>query len=91
MDLSTHQSNEMGLSIQPDDEMDISTYPDNEMDLSARPDNDSEIRARLSAKIPFDKKWEILKPIIRKLWVDEDQKLSELIQNIEALYEFSAR
>lgn len=61
------------------------------MDHAISPEDIDEIRARLSAKIPFDKKWEILKPVIRQLWIDEDRKLSELIQYVESSFGFSAK
>lgn len=61
------------------------------MDHSTSPNDVEEIRARLSAKIPFDKKWEILKPVIRQLWIDENRKLSELIQYVESSFGFSAK
>ena len=53
--------------------------------------NDDEIRARLSADMQLGKKWEVLKPVIWKLWMDENQKLPKLVQNIKASYEFDAR
>lgn len=51
--------------------------------------NESDIKAQL-AKTKFDQKWEVLKPVIRKLWMEEDRKLSELIKDIQASYGFIA-
>lgn len=51
--------------------------------------DDSDIRAQL-AKTKYDQKWDILKPIIKKLWMEDDRKLSELKKDIEASYGFTA-
>lgn len=51
--------------------------------------NDSDIRAQL-AKTKYDQKWDILKPVMKKLWFEDDRKLSELIKDIEASYGFKA-
>lgn len=61
-----------------------------EMDTSLTQNDVDETKARLSRTVPFDKKWEVLKPAIHQLWVIEGQKLPDLIQNIEQNYGFFA-
>ena len=51
--------------------------------------NENDIRAQL-AKVKYDQKWDVLKPVIKKLWMEDDRKLSELIKDIQASYGFTA-
>ncbi|MCJ1396055.1 hypothetical protein MMC18_008942 [Xylographa bjoerkii] len=44
----------------------------------------------LLANTPFDKKWAILEPVIKQLYVDEDRKLSEVIEIMRTRYGFQA-
>lgn len=52
--------------------------------------DDSDIRAQL-AKAKFDDKWDILKPVINKLWKEGNRKLSELIEDVKNTYGFTAQ
>ena len=45
---------------------------------------------RLDPAVPFDKKWEILKPTIERLYVQEEYKLSDLMQMMNDHYGFVA-
>ncbi len=40
--------------------------------------------------VPFDQKWEPLKPTIERLYIYENRKLSEVIKTIKDLYGFDA-
>ncbi|MCJ1437103.1 hypothetical protein MMC27_006488 [Xylographa pallens] len=42
------------------------------------------------ANTPFDKKWVILEPIIKRLYVDEDRELPEVIEIMRTRYGFQA-
>ena len=44
----------------------------------------------LNLDVPFDQKWEILKPTIERLYVHEERKLPELMQLIKNQYGFVA-
>lgn len=44
----------------------------------------------LNLDVPFDQKWEILKPIIERLYVHEEHKLSELMQIMKDQHGFVA-
>lgn len=59
------------------------------MEPVTQPFNENDIKAQL-AKTKFDQKWEVLKPVIRKMWIEEDRKLSELMKDIQACYGFTA-
>lgn len=52
--------------------------------------NENDIRAQL-AKAKYDQKWDVLKPVIKKLWMEDDRKLSELMKDIQASYCFTAQ
>lgn len=52
--------------------------------------NDNDIRAQL-AKTKYEQKWDVLKPVIEKLWMEDDRKLSELKEHLEACYGFIAQ
>ena len=52
--------------------------------------NPDDIKAQL-AKTKYDQKWEVLKPVVRKLWMEEDRKLSELMMDIQTSYGFTAQ
>lgn len=61
------------------------------MDFSIDPSDDSRtmIVQRL-AGLPFDKKWDILRPAIKHLYVDQDQKLVDVAETIRTEYGFKA-
>ncbi|KAI4126041.1 MAG: hypothetical protein LQ347_005128 [Umbilicaria vellea] len=40
--------------------------------------------------VPFHEKWELLKPIIERLYIDESQKLSDVVNAVKAQYGFDA-
>ena len=40
--------------------------------------------------IPFNKKWDILKPVIKQLYIDQNLKLPDLIKTIADEYGFVA-
>lgn len=40
--------------------------------------------------IPFAEKWEVLKPTIQRLYVDENWKLSKVSEVLKSLYRFDA-
>lgn len=40
--------------------------------------------------VPFDQKWELLKPTIERLYIREDQKLHNVIEAIKHLHGFDA-
>ncbi|MCJ1378525.1 hypothetical protein MMC17_001624 [Xylographa soralifera] len=42
------------------------------------------------ANTPFDKKWAILEPVIKRLYIDEDRKLPEVIEIMRTRYDFHA-
>ena len=48
------------------------------------------VRIQLPTDVPFDKKWDILKPAIKQLYIDQNKKLSEVREIVEAEYEFVA-
>lgn len=40
--------------------------------------------------VPFDQKWEVLKPIIERLYIHENRKLSDVIKIVKDEYKFDA-
>lgn len=44
----------------------------------------------LDLAVPFDRKWEILKPTIERLYVHEEYKLPDLMQIMNDQYGFVA-
>ena len=40
--------------------------------------------------VPFDQKWELLKPTIERLYIHEDWKLSDVVKGINDHYGFNA-
>ena len=44
----------------------------------------------LDLAVPFDKKWEILKPTIERLYVHEEYKLPDIMQIMSDQYGFVA-
>lgn len=44
----------------------------------------------LDLSVPFDQKWEILKPTIERLYVHEEYKLSDIMQIMSDQYGFVA-
>jgi hypothetical protein len=41
--------------------------------------------------VSFDDKWELLKPDLERLWLNEKRKLPEIIQMMKAQYAFNAQ
>ena len=41
--------------------------------------------------VPFDQKWELLKPTIERLYIHEERKLPDVIELIRSETEFDAR
>ena len=39
---------------------------------------------------PFNKKWDLLKPVIQHLYIDEGKKLAEVMKTLELRYNFIA-
>ena len=60
------------------------------MEPSERPDNGNNIRVQLPANTPFDKKWDILKPVIEGLYLSQNMKLPDVIERMKADYGFAA-
>lgn len=48
------------------------------------------VRIQLPADVPFDKKWDILKPAIKQLYIDENKKLAQVMEIVGAEYGFVA-
>jgi hypothetical protein len=44
----------------------------------------------LLSGMSFDKKWELLKPHIKRLYIDEDRPLSEVIGTMKREFDFNA-
>jgi hypothetical protein len=40
--------------------------------------------------IPFNQRWEYLKPVIRQYYVDQDLKINDLAKNMKEFYKFDA-
>ena len=41
--------------------------------------------------VPFDQKWELLKPTIERLYIHENQTLPDVIKSLRDQYGFDAR
>jgi len=54
-------------------------------------DGSVRLRVHLPADLPFDKKWDVLKPVIKQLYIDDDLKLSEVIHIIQTEYDFNGQ
>lgn len=50
----------------------------------------SRIQVTIPANVPFNKKWDLLKPVIEQLYVDEDQPLAEVVAIMKRDYGFAA-
>lgn len=50
----------------------------------------SRIQVTIPANVPFNKKWDLLKPVIEQLYVDEDQPLAEVVAVMRRDYGFAA-
>ena len=53
------------------------------------PNSAFELRAALS-KVPFRSRWELLKPTIKRLYIDEGRRLIDVIDIIKRDYAFDA-
>lgn len=51
---------------------------------------DSRIQVTIPPNTPFNKKWDLLKPVIKQLYVDEDQALPEVLTIMKRDYAFAA-
>lgn len=60
------------------------------MDQSMPSTVPSRIQVTIPANTPFNKKWDLLKPVIEQLYVDEDQKIGEVVTIIKRDYGFAA-
>lgn len=50
----------------------------------------SRIQVIIPPDTPFNKKWDLLKPVIEQLYVDEGQPLPEVVAIIKRDYGFAA-
>lgn len=57
----------------------------------ALPDPSGESFLLLLSHVPFNKKWDLLKPHIIRLYIDEDRPLSEVIITMKREFEFNAK
>ena len=46
--------------------------------------------AELLSRTPFDQAWDYLKPVIQRLYIDENRKLAEVINIVKDKYNFKA-
>lgn len=53
-------------------------------------DNDGRVRVQLPADLPFDQKWDVLKPVIKQLYLDQDRKLHDVMEMVKAEHGFVA-
>ena len=44
-----------------------------------------------SPNVPFSERWELLKPDLERLYLDEKRKLPEIIEIMKSQYEFDAK
>jgi hypothetical protein len=54
------------------------------------PSNNTPSREELY-KVPFPERWELLKPVLKRLYFDEKRKLPEIISLMKSTYNFDAR
>ena len=47
-------------------------------------------RIHLSADMPFDQKWDVLKPAIKRLYLDEGRVLADVMEVVKTEYGFVA-
>ena len=66
------------------------TAVDHTMDQSMSSTGPSRIQVTIPANTPFDKKWDLLKPVIEQLYVDEDQNVGEVLTIMKRDYGFAA-
>lgn len=52
--------------------------------------DDEQVHIQLPADVPFDKKWDILKPVIKQLYIDKNKKLTEVMEIVGEEYGFIA-
>ena len=45
---------------------------------------------RLLLNVPFDQKWELLRPTIERLYIHENRKLSDVMKTIKDQHGFDA-
>ena len=53
-------------------------------------DDDGQVQVQLPADLPFDQKWDVLKPVIKRLYIDQDRKLTDVMEIMNAEYGFVA-
>ena len=53
-------------------------------------DGATRIQVHVPPGTSFDEKWDILKPILKQLWIDENKKLADLIDIMRVEYGFIA-
>lgn len=61
------------------------------MDPLMPPTAASRLQVTIPANLPFNKKWDLLKPVIKQLYIDEDQPLPELVTIMKRDYGFDAK
>ena len=60
------------------------------MEQQQNPNDDRRVAVGLLAKASFDKKWDILKPAIAQLYIEEKKELPDLIDAMKTRYNFTA-
>lgn len=60
------------------------------MELSTASTTDNPDRIRLPPDIPFEKKWDVLKPAIKRLYLEECRGLADVMEVIRTEYGFVA-
>ena len=60
------------------------------MEPSTHLDDDERVRIQFPPDTPFDKKWDILKPVVKQLYIEENKRLTEVTEIVEAKYGFAA-
>lgn len=54
------------------------------------PPSAGRIQVTIPANVPFKQKWDLLKPVIEQLYVDENQALGEVVAIMKRDYGFAA-
>ncbi|MCJ1264032.1 hypothetical protein MMC22_003903 [Lobaria immixta] len=60
------------------------------MDQPMPPTSASRIQVTIPPNVPFNKKWDLLKPVIEQLYVDENQALPDVVAIMKRDYGFAA-
>ena len=61
------------------------------MELVDDVSNEMADQIRIPPETPFDKKWELLRPVIQQLYVNESQKLIDVMAFLRERYNFVAQ